>query len=94
MSRAKNKNIDEQVIASFRIANMLREARGAKEISADDIFLGVIDSIDLIMPLDLTFFAVLGMQNTKHLQKHIAKLLRKVHEQEIKDSKRKAQKKP
>jgi len=27
MSRAKNKNIDEQVIASFRIANMLREAR-------------------------------------------------------------------
>ena len=94
MSRAKNKNIDEQVIASFRIANMLREARWAKEISADDIFLWVIDSIDLIMPLDLTFFAVLGMQNTKHLQKHIAKLLRKVYEQEIKDSKRKAQKKP
>ena len=94
MSRAKNKNIDEQVIASFRIANMLREARWAKEISADDIFLWVIDSIDLIMPLDLTFFAVLGMQKTKHLQKHIAKLLRKVYEQEIKDSKRKAQKKP
>ena len=94
MSRAKNKNIDEQVIASFRIANMLREARWAKEISADDIFLWVIDSIDLIMPLDLTFFAVLSMQNTKHLQKHIAKLLRKVYEQEIKDSKRKAQKKP
>mgnify|MGYP001689460937 FL=1 len=94
MSRAKNKNIDEQVIASFRIANMLREARWAKEISADDIFLWVIDSIDLIIPLDLTFFAVLGMQNTKHLQKHIAKLLRKVYEQEIKDSKRKAQKKP
>lgn len=94
MSRAKNKNIDEQVIASFRIANMLREARWAKEISADDIFLWVIDSIDLIMPLDLTFFAVLGMQNTKHLQKHIAKLLRKVYEQEIKDSKQKAKKKP
>ena len=94
MSRAKNKNIDEQVIASFRIANMLREARWAKEISADDIFLWVIDSIDLIMPLDLTFFAVLGMQNTKHLQKHIAKLLRKIYEQEIKDSKRKAKKKP
>ena len=49
-----------------------REARWAVEISADDIFLGVIDSMELIMPLDQTFFAVVGMQNIQHLQKHIS----------------------
>ena len=60
------------------------------EISADDIFLGVIDSMELIMPLDQTFFAVVGMQNIQHLQKHINKLFKKNTLNTSKKTKKKA----
>ena len=60
------------------------------EISADDIFLGVIDSMELIMPLDQTFFAVVGMQNIQHLQKHINKLCKKNTQSTTKKTKKKA----
>ena len=63
MSRSKSKKVEEQVVVAFNRADTFREARWAVEISADDIFLGVIDSMELIMPLDQTFFAVVGMQN-------------------------------
>lgn len=90
MSRSKNKKVEEQVVVAFNRADTFREARWAVEISADDIFLGVIDSMELIMPLDETFFAVVGMQNIQHLQKHINKLFKKNTKNTSKKTKKKA----
>ena len=90
MSRSKNKKVEEQVVVVFNRADTFREARWAVEISADDIFLGVIDSMELIMPLDETFFAVVGMQNIQHLQKHINKLFKKNTKNTSKKTKKKA----
>lgn len=90
MSRSKNKKVEEQVVVAFNRADTFREARWAVEISADDIFLGVIDSMELIMPLDKTFFAVVGMQNIQHLQKHINKLFKKNTKNTSKKTKKKA----
>ena len=90
MSRSKNKKVEEQVVVAFNRADTFREARWAVEISADDIFLGVIDSMELIMPLDQTFFAVVGMQNIQHLQKHINKLFKKNTPNTSKRTKKKA----
>ena len=90
MSRSKNKKVEEQVVVAFNRADTFREARWAVEISADDIFLGVIDSMELIMPLDQTFFAVVGMQNIQHLQKHINKLVKKNTQNTSKKTKKKA----
>ena len=90
MSRSKNKKVEEQVVVAFNRADTFREARWAVEISADDIFLGVIDSMELIMPLDQTFFAVVGMQNIQHLKKHINKLFKKNTQNTSKKTKKKA----
>ena len=90
MSRSKNKKVEEQVVVAFNRADTFREVRWAVEISADDIFLGVIDSMELIMPLDETFFAVVGMQNIQHLQKHINKLFKKNTKNTSKKTKKKA----
>ena len=90
MSRSKNKKVEKQVVVAFNRADTFREARWAVEISADDIFLGVIDSMELIMPLDQTFFAVVGMQNIQHLKKHINKLFKKNTPNTSKKTKKKA----
>ena len=90
MSRSKNKKVEEQVVVAFNRADTFREARWAVEISADDIFLGVIDSMELIRPLDDTFFAVFGMKNIQHLQKHINKLFKKNTKNTSKKTKKKA----
>ena len=89
MSRSKNKKVEKQGVVAFNRADTFREARWAVEISADDIFLGVIDSMELIMPLDQTLFAVVGMQNIQHLQKHINKLFKKTPQIPQKKQKRK-----